>query len=872
MNNRFLPLSMEDLFSRLENISVNDDGQLQAACPICESDRLDGHHFYAKEVENGRVLMYCHRCNASYDDLVRALEDMETHNISEDERLDRKSKRKYASRTYYVLGHNGEPEARFSGPIVPVVECYDHEYYNPDGTLAYFKRRIKHKDGHKRFYFHYNENGKDLKGLPPRCITLYNLHLLEKASANSILFIVEGEKCADAMSKQGLLATSSNTGAQKKIKLSPQEKVLLDKFLCKIVISDNDVKGMEYAEAWKKLGAMVLPVTTFWVECPEKGDVADYFEAGLPAEKIMLAANELRMSALADEQSMHNVHGKDLSETVDSYKGNETAFSSQPFALRCGKYEANDNGIFINIIKKQQSQKINVSPIPLLVIAIMNDIIDNREKVKLAFFKDGCWKELITGREVVSSSSEIVKLAAFGLEVTSNTGRMLVDYLVTLINENRNTIPVIKCTSRLGWHKENFVPYYNGVNVIGDQNIIDALQTKGSYDKWVAYVKKIRKNKYLRLLMAASFASVLLEPLGCLSFVLHLWGGSGTGKTVGMMVAASVWGNPAEGALTRTLNSTPNAMLKTAAFLCNLPFFGNELQTLKVRINSNRDGGANFDSLLYALCEGMDRSRLNKYSELQSVQNWKLIFIFNGEEPIIKNNSDGGAVNRAIEIHCDKEVIDDVAQEGSRTADFVRNNYGYAGRNFLEHVKAIGIDTLKTRYEQLKKVLMEATNTTDKQIMAISALYLADSIVAEKIFDEQPLEIEYAQLLVRTLQEVDIVDRAYKYIIGTILEHENNFVKVNMLCNDGIETVQCKPHGDIWGRYTADDKVVILSKILRRELSKQGFDFDALKKCWEVKGYLIKPHPGKFSTSGSVLGVKGLYVYLNLKGSTSVNN
>lgn len=59
--------------------------------------------------------------------------------------------------------------------------------------------------------------------------------------------------------------------------------------------------------------------------------------------------------------------------------------------------------------------------------------------------------------------------------------------------------------------------------------------------------------------MAASFASVLLEPLGCLSFVFHLWGGSGTGKTVGMMVAASVWGNPAEGALTRTLNSTPNA-------------------------------------------------------------------------------------------------------------------------------------------------------------------------------------------------------------------------------------------------------------------------------------------------------------------------
>ena len=36
-----------------------------------------------------------------------------------------------------------------------------------------------------------------------------------------------------------------------------------------------------------------------------------------------------------------------------------------------------------------------------------------------------------------------------------------------------------------------------------------------------------------RILLAASFASPLLEPLNCLPFFVHLWGvDSGTGKTV----------------------------------------------------------------------------------------------------------------------------------------------------------------------------------------------------------------------------------------------------------------------------------------------------------------------------------------------------
>ena len=58
-------------------------------------------------------------------------------------------------------------------------------------------------------------------------------------------------------------------------------------------------------------------------------------------------------------------------------------------------------------------------------------------------------------------------------------------------------------------------------------------------------MRKLRaEHGYGRLFLAASFASVVLEPCGLLPFFLHAWGGTETGKTVGLMIAASVWACP----------------------------------------------------------------------------------------------------------------------------------------------------------------------------------------------------------------------------------------------------------------------------------------------------------------------------------------
>ena len=97
--------------------------------------------------------------------------------------------------------------------------------------------------------------------------------------------------------------------------------------------------------------------------------------------------------------------------------------------------------------------------------------------------------------------------------------------------------------------------------------------------------KEIRSgdNPAPKILLVAAFASVLVEPCSCLPFFVHVCGGTETGKTVGLMLAASVWANPEMGKYIHTFNSTAVAQELSAGFVNSLPLILDELQIIKDR-------------------------------------------------------------------------------------------------------------------------------------------------------------------------------------------------------------------------------------------------------------------------------------------------
>lgn len=523
---------------------------------------------------------------------------------------------------------------------------------------------------------------------------------------------------------------------------------------------------------------------------------------------------------------------------------NKTEFTDAPLQLNCGKWVANDLGVVLTDMNAQGIPITNVAcPHPILPVERFINIDTDTEKVKLAFFKDGRWREITVDNGTVLNKNSITQLADRGVLVTSESAKDLVRYMSDVISLNAQEIPLYRSIGRLGWVEGDFIPYNDSVKYDGDsdfKSIYDNVRECGSYGVWLEHIRELRKDINIRLALAASFASPLIEVVGALPFILHLWGTTGFGKTVSLMVASSVWGNPEMGCLTRTMNMTANAMARTACFLYNIPFCADELQQIKTNWGT-------YDALVMYLTEGIDRGRAKARGGVEQTKTWRNSFIFTGEEPVTKGVSGGGVKNRVIEIECENKIIKD----GNFTANLVKANYGHAGRLFIAHLAHL-IDTDKQsiieQYKTLFKGILEATDTTDKQALSMALMLLADAISCECIFNDKPLGIDDVKQYLVSENEVRIEDRAYDELVSLIGRNVSKFSEFSI---------------DKWG-CIKDDVATMNKQVLEQELNKLGFDFGSIKKGWDKKGYIIKNSAGRYVHQTRVGGIKGKYIKIQL--------
>lgn len=513
--------------------------------------------------------------------------------------------------------------------------------------------------------------------------------------------------------------------------------------------------------------------------------------------------------------------------------------------IALGDWKVDDHGVTLEkeVIKGGKvvaTTTETASPIPILPTALLENIDSNIEKLELSFFKHNRWQSLITERSVTANRNAIIKLADKGLEVNSDNAGLLVKYIADVVAWSLPYLPHKPAKSVMGWVDDEFMPYTDKIVFDGDdqfKHLYKSITSKGTLQEWIDFIAPLRKNLELRLCMAASFASPLIELIGENPFVFHLWGGTGAGKTIALMVAMSIWGNPAMGAMTRTMNMTANSMLATAAFLRNLPFAGDELQTIKSR-------WTNYDNLIMCITEGIDRGRMS-YDKVNEMKAWKCSFLFSGEEPCIKAASGGGAKNRVIEVECKDKLV----QNGNLVANFVRTHYGCAGEPYIEQVKK---EDVVEQYNQLFAEILSNTDTTEKQAGSMAIMLAADRIASELFWPaERPITVSDVTQYLASASEVDVTERAYQYICGVIAENQSNFYDTSK-----------QLWGSIEGEY-----VYINKNVLCRIMEDAGFDFDAVKAKWHEKGYLERNNQGKYHYHKSIGGIKAMYVKLRQSGA-----
>jgi len=121
-----------------------------------------------------------------------------------------------------------------------------HTYRAPSGKPLFYVARWKVREGKVIRPFYEKEPGVFISSLPKfkHGKPLYNLHLLANAASDATVYIVEGEKAADALIQQGLLATT--TGGATTARGADWRAV--GRFQNFIIWPDMDRPGIGYAK------------------------------------------------------------------------------------------------------------------------------------------------------------------------------------------------------------------------------------------------------------------------------------------------------------------------------------------------------------------------------------------------------------------------------------------------------------------------------------------------------------------------------------------------------------------------------------------------------------------------------------------------
>lgn len=608
----------------------------------------------------------------------------------------------------------------------------------------------------------------------------------------------------------------------------------------------------------------------------------DFLEPVVPIDKYAFIANETLFKDvfLADNSIEFTVRKeklKDLAKTkfgigtrdfdrifknhhikfnasLKTQGSNVTQFTSSTLNLNCGDWIAKDTGVYRVKITEFEEIKVIASPIPIIISEIYINIQENTEKVKLEFCKKGVWQSLIVDKSTISNTQKIINLSDLGVDVTSVTAKDLVIYLFDLLRLNEENIPTLKSTNKLGWTKLEdetvFVPYTDEIKFDNEAkffSLYESLKSKGNYENWKKATAKLRDRNILsRLIIATSFSSALVEKLDALPFILHLWGGTESGKTVMQIVAASVWGDPHFGKLMFSLKNTAVSFEVTSNVLNNIPMICDELQELKGNY-LYKDG---FDKLVMMLCSGIGNGRGTKDGGKQTLNKWLNCFILSGEDPLTNTHMGGGAKNRTIEVEAlEKMVID--GTEGGNIASFFRENFGFAGKEFIEILKTVSHDEIKMIYKNFSSELFEVTS--DKQGLSMALILTADYLISKYMFNTQPLNIQDVEKFVMSKNEINVYERSYEWLLS--------FVDVNKIrFNQDTEINR----GEIWGKMT-EGYVFINKPVLEAKMKSEGFNFRAVSNKWAEMGYIQKDSSGKLTTGTRLKGRTGLERLLKIR-------
>jgi len=369
---------------------------------------------------------------------------------------------------------------------------------------------------------------------------------------------------------------------------------------------------------------------------------------------------------------------------------------------------------------------------------------------------DGCKHEIvICASDLHAEPAELARrLEKLHLHVEVNRdARVNLQHYFGLVRQLKN-LPRLTTVAALGFHtirgKRVFVLPDRAYGDCGERVITavggsHAYNQSGDLDSWKREIaERLAPHKRGVLALSIAFAGPIIGMVERPGFGIHLNGQSGSGKTVLLQVAASVWGRGSENSgdnhkgFVRTWSATDNAIENVARAAKD---------TLLVLDELGRGNPQTLGKAVYALIGGTPKSRQMRDGGERQQENWRVAVLSSGEmalstaiEAGTGKHAKAGMQTRIVELRAQvpggSGVYDDptisVRDFSVKLANAAITHYGFAGAAFVERMMD-DQESCRARFDELEAAFFSKLNlpANNGQLGRVASLFATVAAAGE---------------------------------------------------------------------------------------------------------------------------------------------
>ena len=487
---------------------------------------------------------------------------------------------------------------------------------------------------------------------------------------------------------------------------------------------------------------------------------------------------------------------------------------------------------------------------PILPSCVLTDVETGRRSVEIAWRDEVDWQSRVVPASTAQDVRAFVGLMSDeGAPVAAHNGAALARFIDETVEVNRWRVPREWSTTRMGWLRNGELGFALGDRVIGSQGVrvcLDpegseaqtaaALAPRGSESAWIEAVRMVTPYPSVMIALYAAICAPLLAAIPSAPNPIIGWcGETSTGKTTGLRMSASVWGDPA--GLIQKWNQTATFLERAATFSNFLPVCCDDTNDVA---EAHRD---TIPRMLYQWAGGRGRGRAT-ITGTQRTATWRSPLLSTGEASLTSYSQDAGTRSRSLVLSRPPFGDEPQARLVSDLTLACLDHHGHLGPRIVERLLSCRAawPLIEQRYTaRCEALAADATSHATQRLGRIVALLEEARRLGEAcgLPAAECDPIGYAWEAARVCgEDSDRPRAALMAVFGWAVAHQSEFWGRHLEDRDGTPRQPPRGWAGKWDRESWD-RLAFVPDCLDRILRYHHYDPGAVVPLWEERGWLL---------------------------------